>query len=216
METNFTDVENRAIEYLNHKQWSNAFFCFDQLLENAVAKSMPSENFVGYLLGRSQCSLELKKYDDVIQDCRHIISMLTDDENVYSARVRRNLINALFSLKRYAEAEQAALEWVIRSDNSIEAKKMLDTVRIWSVSKEDIPTPENQLNQINEELLLGDGLDSWIATGVREQSRRNRKHPVELVDDEKMSCQLFESSSNGVHNFERNSQLFERFNGAGD
>lgn len=216
METNFTDVENRAIEYLNHKQWSNAFFCFDQLLENAVAKSMPSENFVGYLLGRSQCSLELKKYDDVIQDCRHIISMLTDDENVYSARVRRNLINALFSLKRYAEAEQAALEWVIRSDNSIEAKKMLETVRMWSVSKEDIPTPENQLNQINEELLLGDGLDSWIATGVREQSRRNRKHPVELVDDEKMSGQLFELSSNGVHNFERNSQLFERFNGAGD
>lgn len=100
---------------------------------------------------------------------------------------------------------------------------MLDTVRlVWSMSKEDIPTPvqtlEDQLNQINEDLLFGDRLDSWIATGVREQSRRNRKHPVELVDDEKMGSQLFEPSSNennGIHNFERNSQFFERFNGIG-
>lgn len=223
METNFAEVEHRAIEYLNHKQWSNAFFCFDQLLENAVAKSLPSERFVGYLLGRSQCSLELKKYDDVIHDCRHIISMLTDDENAYSSRVRRNLVNALFALKRYGEAEQAALEWVVRSDNSSEAKKMLDTVRlVWSMSKQDIPTPvqtlEDQMNQINEDLLFGDRLDSWIATGVREQSRRNRKHPVELVDDEKMVCQLFESScneNNGIQNFDRNGQFYERFNGSG-
>jgi len=149
--------------------------------------------------------------------------MLTDDENVYSSRVRRNLVNALFALKRYGEAEQAALEWVVRSDNNSEAKKMLDTVRlVWSISKEDIPTPvqtlEDQLNQINEDLLFGDRLDSWIATGVREQSRRNRKHPVELVDDEKIVGHLFESSNNennGFHNFERNGQFFERFNGCG-
>lgn len=220
METNLTDVENRAIEYLNHKQWSSAYFCFDQLLENAVAKSMPSENFVGYLLGRSQCSLELKKFDDVVHDCRHIISMLTDDENVYSARVRRNLVNALFALRRYAEAEQAALEWVIRSDNSSDAKKMLDTVRSsWRCMKEENPTPENQLNQINEQLLLGDGLDSWIATGVREQSRRNRKHPVELVDDDKLGGQLFQLScneTNSIRSFESDSRLFERFNGTGN
>lgn len=223
METNFAEIEHRAIEYLNHKQWSNAFFCFDQLLENAVAKSLPSERLVGYLLGRSQCSLELKKYDDVIHDCRHIISMLTDDENAYSSRVRRNLVNALSALKRFGEAEQAALEWVLRSDNSNEAKKMLDTVRlVWSMSKEDVPAPvqtlEDQLNQINEDLLFGDRLDSWIATGVREQTRRNRKHPVELVDDEKVGGQLYESSgseNNGTQNFERSSQFFEQFNGAG-
>lgn len=220
METNLTEVENKAIKYLNSKEWCSAYVCFDQLLGIAVAKSMPSENFVGYLLGRSQCNLELNNYDDVVQDCRLIISMLTDDENVYSGRVRRNLVNALCLLKRYAEAEQAALEWVVRSDNSSEAKKMLDTVRLsWRCSKVDMPTPENQLNQINEELLLGDGLDSWIATGVREQSRRNRKHPVELVDDEKMGGQLFQLSSNendSIHNFERDCQFFERFNGSGN
>lgn len=97
---------------------------------------------------------------------------------------------------------------------------MLDTVRLsWRCSKVDILTPENQLNQINEELLLGDGLDSWIATGVREQSRRNRKHPVELVDDEKMCGQLFQLSSNesnSIHSLKRDCQLFERFNGSGN
>lgn len=55
----------------------------------------------------------------MVFDCRKIIKLLSGTENEASlgSKARRRLVHALFTLNRFAEAEQAAQEWIASCPN---------------------------------------------------------------------------------------------------
>ncbi|XP_066992775.2 probable helicase with zinc finger domain isoform X2 [Anabrus simplex] len=187
------DTEAQAHELLRRKEWCRAIELFDQLLAPGLNKGVPKEKLVGFLLGRSECCLELGRHEAVVSDCRRVIKLLADADtgNNNGARARRRLVHALFSLRRFAEAEAAAREWLASGNGAAsqpEAMKMLERVRIVlqmaNGQKSSGHRGVTSQQRLDEELLALDSrLESWTALGLPERSRRNRKHPVELIDD---------------------------------
>uniref|UniRef100_A0A1B6CI26 C3H1-type domain-containing protein n=1 Tax=Clastoptera arizonana TaxID=38151 RepID=A0A1B6CI26_9HEMI len=189
------EVESQAQELLRHKDWIPALSLFDQLLTHGVNKGTSKERIVSFLLGRSECCLELGRHEAVVADCRRIIKLLagTDSISNNGARARRRLVHALFTLRRFAEAEAAAAEWISSSggvtSNNPEAFKMLERVRIFLQMANGQKNPNtigmHVVNQIpipeDDFMALDYRLDSWIGSGLEERIRRNRKHPVELI-----------------------------------
>ncbi|CAA9995504.1 unnamed protein product [Nesidiocoris tenuis] len=56
---NMNDLEAQAQDLLRHREWLMAMELFDQLLGHARVKGLPKDRIVAYLLGRSQCCVEL-------------------------------------------------------------------------------------------------------------------------------------------------------------
>ncbi|XP_075224399.1 helicase with zinc finger isoform X2 [Lycorma delicatula] len=182
------EVELQAQELLRHREWVAALGLFDQLLSFAISKSLPKERIVSYLLGRSECCLELGKHEAVVLDCRRVIKLLNgaDNSSNCGVRARRRLVHALFTLHRFAEAEAAAAEWIAASggvtSNNPEAVKMLERVRLVLQMANGQKNQKNIMPpRIDEDILSSEyRLDSWIGD---ERARRNRKHPVELIEE---------------------------------
>ncbi|CAG2069555.1 unnamed protein product, partial [Timema podura] len=104
-------VENQALELLRRRDWSRAAELFDQLLGPALGNDVSQEKLITLLLGRSECCSELGHHDVVVSDCRRIIKL--HGVGNHGGRARRRLVHALFSMRRFAEAEAAAREWLI-------------------------------------------------------------------------------------------------------
>ena len=188
------DTEAQAHEFLRRREWGRAAELFDQLLGPALNNGIPKERVVGFLLGRSECCLELGRHEAVVSDCRRIIKLLADADsgNNNGARARRRLVHALFSLRRFAEAEAAAREWLASgggATNQPEALKMLERLRIvlqMANGQKANPNSRNMTPQqrVDEELLGMDSrLESFAGISLTERSRRPRKHPVELIGE---------------------------------
>lgn len=191
------EVESQAQELLRHKEWLSALGLFDQLLGYAAVKGTSKERLVGYLLGRSECCLELGRHEAVVSDCRKIIKLLggVESGNNCGARARRRLVHALFTLRRFAEAEAATAEWIASSggmtSTNSEAVKMLERVRIGlqmangqkNVSMKGVAQVP-QHHRMEEEILTMDcRLESLFNPAMDDRPRRNRKHPVELIGE---------------------------------
>lgn len=102
-----TDLEAEAHELVRRKEWVRAIELYDQLLggsNNGKQQiNINRERVVACLLGRSECCLELGRHEAVVSDCRRIIKLLADgNEQNNSARARRRLVHALFSLRRFS------------------------------------------------------------------------------------------------------------------
>ena len=198
------DTEVQAHEFLRRKEWGRAAELFDQLLGPALNNGMPKERVVGYLLGRSECCLELGRHEAVVSDCRRIIKLLADADcsNNNGARARRRLVHALFSLRRFTEAEAAAREWLASgggANNQPEALKMLERLRIVlqmaNGQKSNLNNRHTNLQQrVDEELIGMDSRLEFGGIGISERSRRLRKHPVELIGESNENESLRESS----------------------
>lgn len=205
------DTEVQAHEFLRRREWGRAAELFDQLLGPALNNGTPKERVVGFLLGRSECCLELGRHEVVVSDCRRVIKLLADVDCASNsgARARRRLVHALFSLHRFAEAEAAAREWLAAgggATNQPEALKMLERLRIVLQMANGQKTNSNHRNmtpqqRLDEELLALDSrLESWTGIGLPERSRRQRKHPVELIDESNDHESLGENTvSNMMH-----------------
>lgn len=191
------EVETQAQELLRHKEWASALGLFDQLLGYAAVKGSSKERLVSYLLGRSECCLELGRHEAVVSDCRKIIKLLggAESSNSCGARARRRLVHALFTLKRFAEAEAAAAEWIASSggitNTNPEAVKMLERVRIGlqmangqkNINVKGIPSVTHHPRMEDEILSLDYRLESLFNPALDDRPRRNRKHPVELIGE---------------------------------
>lgn len=93
-------MEAQANEFLRKKEWARAAELYNQLLIN---KQVTKSQMVAYLLGRSECFLELGQHEAVVADCRRIIKLLADKiEDINGSRARKRLVHALFSLRRFA------------------------------------------------------------------------------------------------------------------
>lgn len=187
------EVETQAHELLRRKEWSSALGLYDQLLGYAAVKGSSKERLVSYLLGRSECCLELGRHEAVVSDCRKIIKLLggAESSNNCGARARRRLVHALFTLRRFAEAEAAAAEWIASSggmtSTNPEAVKMLERVRIglqMANGQKNMAvkgsTLAMQLPRLEDDI-LGMDYNALFNPSLDERQRRNRKHPVELI-----------------------------------
>lgn len=190
------EVESQAQELLRHKEWVSALSLFDHLLSVPMSKGITKERLVSYLLGRSECCLELGRHEAVVSDCRRIIKLLggADGTNNSAIRARRRLVHALFTLHRFAEAEAAAAEWIASSggvtNNNREAVKMLERVRIVLQMANGQKASQKSLQAVHQQQKIEDDIlamsykfDPWFGFGTDDHIRRNRKHPVELISE---------------------------------
>nr|CAD7260482.1 unnamed protein product [Timema shepardi] len=198
-------VENQALELLRRRDWSRAAELFDQLLGPALGNDVSQEKLITLLLGRSECCSELGHHDVVVSDCRRIIKL--HGVGNHGGRARRRLVHALFSMRRFAEAEAAAREWLITASqetrvvlssvlkhvpykpvagggpsNQPEAVKMLERLRI-VLQMANGHEPVNTEQKPHEYMGVTPRLEHWTGGIINEQSTRPRKHPVELIRD---------------------------------
>nr|CAD7397005.1 unnamed protein product [Timema cristinae] len=176
-------VENQALELLRRRDWSRAAELFDQLLGPALGNDVSQEKLITLLLGRSECCSELGHHDVVVSDCRRIIKL--HGVGNHGGRARRRLVHALFSMRRFAEAEAAAREWLITGggpSNQPEAVKMLERLRI-VLQMANGHDPVNTEQKPHEYMGVTPRLEHWTGGIINEQSMRPRKHPVELIRD---------------------------------
>nr|CAD7444892.1 unnamed protein product [Timema bartmani] len=176
-------VENQALELLRRRDWSRAAELFDQLLGPALGNDVSQEKLITLLLGRSECCSELGHHDVVVSDCRRIIKL--HGVGNHGGRARRRLVHALFSMRRFAEAEAAAREWLITGggpSNQPEAVKMLERLRI-VLQMANGHDPVNTEQKPHEYMGVTPRLEHWTGGIINEQSTRPRKHPVELIRD---------------------------------
>lgn len=95
----------QAHDNLRKKNWSKAISLYDQILSNtSVTTTQKSikDRVLACLLGRSQCYLELKKYENCIQDSLEILSMLGSNTDCLPslARTKRRLIYSYYRLDK--------------------------------------------------------------------------------------------------------------------
>ncbi|KAJ8977194.1 hypothetical protein NQ317_018077 [Molorchus minor] len=92
-------MDLQAQEYLKQKNWIQAIDIFNKLLGN---QQNTLDQVISYLSDRAECFMELNNYQAAI------------DPNSYNVNLaRKRLIHSLYLLKRYAEADIAARDWLI-------------------------------------------------------------------------------------------------------
>ena len=124
------EKETQAHNSLRRRNWSRSIVLYDQILgtdivhvDSAPTKlteskivsvsssakylKLPKERRIQCLLGRCECQLELGKYENCVNDARHVLKMFADDQLKYIdcassiAKVKRRLLLSLYKLKRY-------------------------------------------------------------------------------------------------------------------
>lgn len=94
----------QAHDNLRRKNWSRAISLYDQILSNTQQLSVTKKptTVLACLLGRSQCYLEINKFENCIQDSLQILSILGDDSNCLPslARTKRRLIYSYYRLDK--------------------------------------------------------------------------------------------------------------------
>lgn len=96
----YVNMEAKAYEHVRKKEWARAAEIYNQLLLN---KHLNKQLIVTYLLGRSECFLELRQHEAVVADCRRVIRLLAErKEDDNQSKARRRLVYALLALQRFA------------------------------------------------------------------------------------------------------------------
>lgn len=143
-------MEQQAKDYLGKRDWLKAVELYNKLL---LTKPHNKDTVVSYLDGRSQCLLELGQYEGVVNDCKKILK-LSDCKDDGNDKVRSRLVQALFALQRYADAEFAVREWFAVSKN-LEAPKLLERLHITMQNTQQKPVNENELRTLTPKLQNG-------------------------------------------------------------
>ncbi|CAH1397953.1 unnamed protein product [Nezara viridula] len=201
------EIEAQAHELLRHREWVMALELFDQLISQAIAKGVAKERIVLYLLGRSECFVELGRHEAVVSDCRKIIKLLDggNSANSNGARVWKRLVHALFTLQRFHEAEAAAVEWIAASGGITEAVRLLEQVRmvLQVINKRDM-NRQLQYPSCGEEMFRSEfPPEVWNGHNL-EEMKRNRKHPVKLIESNELEqSQLAQLASLRLSNHEQ-------------
>lgn len=163
-----SDKELQAAECVRQKQWSQAVQLYDQILNNNYNYKCPKDKIISCLMGRSECNVELEKYDAVLQDCRKLIKLVNEsDRSNVGARARQRLVRSLFKLKRFNEAEQSCREWLNSSycsSSNTEISKVLERLRtvlqMANGQKNNQRVSQQRLD--DEMLMLDEKLESCI------------------------------------------------------
>lgn len=126
-------LAHEVYEHVRKKEWGKALILFDELLSKCT-ENTSREQFINYLLGRSECCINLCKYEFAVQDCRRIISLLNGIESVSNvgAEARQRLLQSLIKLKLFDAAESATLDWIATCKtipNNYEQISMLQQVQ---------------------------------------------------------------------------------------
>ncbi|XP_055529882.1 probable helicase with zinc finger domain isoform X2 [Wyeomyia smithii] len=75
--------ESQAGEHLRDQQWEKAKEIYDQILDATQNNcKLSKEKIIACLYGRTECCLELQKYDMVAEDCRQLLILLNDNDSV--------------------------------------------------------------------------------------------------------------------------------------
>lgn len=99
------EKEMQAHDNLRRKNWSRAVCLYDQILTNTqqiVTKTTPSDRILACLLGRSQCYIELNKFENCVQDSLEILTILGKNTDCFPslARTKRRLIYSYYRLDK--------------------------------------------------------------------------------------------------------------------
>ncbi|XP_046398120.1 probable helicase with zinc finger domain isoform X2 [Ischnura elegans] len=153
-------MEAQAHDLIGRREYSRALELLNQCLASLPkGGTIPSET-ARLLLARSECCLGLGRHELVVSDCRRLLRLEgnaalrlrqraygggqldnrgndpADSVERICTRARRRLVHSLLSLRRYAEAEAAAQEWLAYGGGSGEdgeeegeAGKVLDRLR---------------------------------------------------------------------------------------
>lgn len=132
------DTERKAEDHCRRSEWVKALECFEKLLaanqNNKNGNSIiQKEKLVTFLIGKSECNLALGRTDTVAQDCRKALKLFVDGSNelngCHKDRARKLLLKSLVYSKRYAEAETAVKEWLVKGKVQSDTRKILEQVK---------------------------------------------------------------------------------------
>lgn len=169
-----SDKEIQAHDLVRSNEWLKAIQLYDQILSPSTNNfKTPKDRVMACLFGRTECCLALEKYDNVVQDCRRLVKMITSevDLNQTAALTHRRLICALYKLKKYHDAEIICKEWV-NSDfcptpNS-EIGKLLEryrtVIQMANGQKINQKIPQQRLDE--EMDAIDQKLDKWASTNM--------------------------------------------------
>lgn len=171
----FVATESQAHDLLCQKEWQSAMQLYDQLLTcpNASLVTKPSkERTIAYLIGRTECQLELKLYENLVTDCRRLLLLLIEtDATSTVSRIRRRLIHGLYRLKRYTEAEAACCDWsqsMVCQATSADMLKWLDRYRtVIQIANGQKSNQRISLNRLDKEMVVLDAkLEIWATNNA--------------------------------------------------
>lgn len=207
------DAEARAQELLRRKEWYRAKTIFDQLLGPDFSAIMSKDRVISYLVGRSECCSELGLFESAVLDCHNTIKLLPDGVSNNVAKVRRRLVHALISLRRFTEAEAAAQDWLASGgspNTQHEAAKILERLQMSIGPSLNNRQPDQQ--NLDELLALGAQMESWTGLAVCDQLRQNRKHPVELIVETKGGNDKDPKNINSKLTYSEDISSYQRYN----
>lgn len=161
-------TETQAHDLLRQRDWQSAIQLYDQLLSSPTIQST-TEQTIAHLIGRTECQLELKLYDNLVVDCRRLLLLLLEtDASSTVSRVRRRLIHGLYRLKRYTEAETACCDWsqsMVGQATTTEMVKWLDRYRtVIQIANGQKSNQRISLHRLDKEMgVLDAKLEIWAA-----------------------------------------------------
>lgn len=169
-----SDKEVQAHDLVRSNEWLKAIQLYDQILSPSTNNfKTPKDRVMACLFGRTECCLELGKYDNVVQDCRRLVKMITSelDLNQTAALTHRRLICALYKLKKFHDAEIVCKDW-INSDfcptPTSEIGKLLEryrtVIQMANGQKINQKIPQQRLDEEME--AIDQKLDKWSLTNI--------------------------------------------------
>lgn len=182
--------ESQAHDLLRQKEWQAAIQLYDQLLTtsttstgNAAPVKPAKERLIAYLIGRTECQLELKLFDNLVGDCRRLLKLLLEADSTSTAsRVRRRLIHGLYRLKRFPEAEAACRDWslaMVGQPTTADMLKWLDRYRtVIQMANGQKSNQRISVNRLDEEMGT---LDAKLETWATNNSCQDRFHRITMV-----------------------------------
>ncbi|XP_060520243.1 probable helicase with zinc finger domain isoform X2 [Cylas formicarius] len=98
-----------AQEFARQKNWKKAVESYTKFLRN---KHNSIDLVISSLYARSECLFELNNYLAVVNDCRSIIQLTINQNDHITFLARKKLVQALFLLQKFVDAEVAVKEWL--------------------------------------------------------------------------------------------------------
>lgn len=169
-----SDKEIQAHDLVRSNEWLKAIQLYDQILSPSTNNfKTPKDRVMACIFGRTECCLELGRYDNVVQDCRRLVKMITSeiDLNQTAALTHRRLICALYKLKKFHDAEIVCKDW-INSDfcpsPTSEIGKLLERYRtvIQMANGQKINQKISQQRLDEEMETIDQKLDKWSLTNI--------------------------------------------------
>jgi tetratricopeptide (TPR) repeat protein len=175
---------NDLVKQRRTNDWATqAIVIYDQILSPAVNFKTPKDRIIICLLGRSECYLEIKNYENCIQDCRRLLKLLGETEAIATeARIRRRLIHALIKQKKYTDAENVCKMWIVLNTKNSDIGKILERYKTiiqiaangqqqqktsTNTSQQQQRSTQQQLNRLDEEIdILDTKLENYATNNL--------------------------------------------------